>query len=395
MSVPPVPATPGNINGCIDNIGDHRVFTGWVINHAHIAQGREILVVLTCNGEEIGRAKPSYPRFDILKDENYFTGYRIACARAVSDEDILFGRIYAQFSDSDGSTAVGEVWDNARARSAHAALQSAQPLGPLAGKLMLEYLAKSGFVADISPVEPASEIVATSPPSARHLDGWLLNQFESLGRDCTFGMIQATAQAAPLGLLKFSDVTISGVVAALANRFVGVGEPEFTNLSVDMHGEYRTSDRRFGMSAHTKIHVGEVDAADFARRQFAKIRYLVRNFLEDIEAGDKILVVHAMPGRIDRAVLAQLRELVDKIGPAPILYVEAATAQNPAGNVAQLDARLLIGYVTTTPTQHFQTTTESLVSWIAVCRTAYQRAYGITDLDAHFNRAIAAENANG
>jgi hypothetical protein len=387
----------GCMNGCIDNIGDHCVFTGWVINHAHVLQGREILVLITCNGEEIGRGKPSFPRFDILRDADYFTGFQIACDRVVSDEDILFGRVSAQFSDRDGAAGIGEIWDNVRARAAHGALRLAHPLGPLAGKLMLEYLAKSGFVAgpESSSPEHAAKIVKSQTQSATNFDAWLLNQFESLGCNCTFGLIQTNAKAAHLGLMQFSDVTINGLMNALANRLVGMGEPAFTNLSVDMNGEYRTSDRRFGLSTHTKIHVGEVDDADFARRQFAKIRYLVRNFLEDIEAGDKILVVHAMPGQIDLILLAELLATVRKIGPAPILYVEAATEQNAAGTVGQIDDGLLIGYVTATPTQHFQTTAESLASWITVCKKAYQLAFDIDDLDTYYQRAIAAEVHNG
>ena len=396
-----VPTAPrGAMNGSIDSVIDNRVFTGWVLNHARIFQGREILVLITCNGQEIGRGKPSYPRFDIVKDPDYWTGFRVTCDRIVNDDDILFGRIGAQFSDCDGATAFGEIWDNVRARAAHTSLQSALPLGPLAGKLMLDYLAKSGFapheaIASTPPADDVPEMMESQTSSAKNIDQWLLGQFESLGRDCTFGMIQTHANATHLGLMKFSEVSLEGLMDALADRFAGVGVPEFTKLSVDTKGEYRTSDRRFGMSAHTKVHVGEVDEANFAQRQFSRIRYLVRNFLEDVEAGETILVIHAMHGRIDGDRLAELLEKIRKIGPAPVLYIEAATERNSAGHVERLGDGLLVGFVAATPTQQFQTTAESLASWIGVCRKAYQLAFNIDDLDAHFQRIVAARNHDG
>ncbi len=170
-------------------------------------------------------------------------------------------------------------------------------------------------------------------------------RFESLGRDCEFGSVQRSFGAEPLGLLRFSAIGVDALTAALRDRFRGVGAPEFTEIKVDEEGEYRTTDRRYGMEAHTFFFEGSVEYQEFFVQQCKKISYLARNLLDVIESGEKILVHHMRPERLSEARLQALLAAVRAIGPAPLLYVENAIGQHQPGSVVRRDNGLMVGYV--------------------------------------------------
>ncbi len=335
----------GTLDGGIDGVLGQRFFNGWVMG------GAEIEVTITVNGQAIGRGRASYPRLDIVNDSACNTGFSIACDLATTDDDILLGKVQVEFRGRNGAVVARDLGDRLRAQSAQAIVDGGRPFGPQTAKLLWHYLGVSA------------------------VDGWLLNQFESLGRNCAFGHIQGLKKAAHLGLLRYSSVPNHALTVAMENRFAGVGDAAFTRVFVDPVGEFRTSDRRYDMSAHTKIHAGDVDAEDFAVRQMAKIRYLARNLLEDIEAGDKILVVHNLPDRIAPDLLDRLRIAVRSIGPAPIMYVEAAGGENPPGTVVKLGDGVFLAHVVSIPTEHYQATAESLASWLDICATTYRLAF--------------------
>lgn len=314
----------GTLEGCIDGVLGWRVFSGWVTG------GDGVSVTITLNGDPIGYGRPSFQRSALAR------GFSILCDQAVTDDDLASGRVRVEFRRPDGAAATHDLTDRERARAA--------------------------------PANPGALIAFPND------DGWLLNQFESLGRNCAFGHIQGLKKAAHLGLLRYSSIPIQALIVAMENRFAGVGDAEFTRVFIDATGEFRTSDKRYDMAAHTKILSGEVDAEDFAVRQMAKIRYLVRNLLEDIEAGDKILVVHNLPDRIADETFDRLRLAVRSIGPAPIMYVEAASAENSAGLVVPRGDGVFQAHVVSVPTEHYQATEDSLASWLDICAVTYRMA---------------------
>ena len=65
----------------------------------------------------------------------------------------------------------------------------------------------------------------------------LVLQFESLGDNCEFGLVQRKAGAEPLGLLRFSSAPLPRLVRALRERFDGLTDPANVRLS-SAKGEY-------------------------------------------------------------------------------------------------------------------------------------------------------------
>jgi hypothetical protein len=64
----------------------------------------------------------------------------------------------------------------------------------------------------------------TDPPDAISDRDLVLN-FESIGDNCEFGLVQRMAGAEPLGLLRFSSTPLPLLVRALRARFDGLADP--------------------------------------------------------------------------------------------------------------------------------------------------------------------------
>ena len=86
----------------------------------------------------------------------------------------------------------------------------------------------------------------------------LVINFESIGDNCEFGLVQRMAGAEPLGLLRFSSAPILLLCRALRTRFDGLADPAAVQVW-PAKGEYLVRLARYEFVYHTHVRVGEME----------------------------------------------------------------------------------------------------------------------------------------
>jgi hypothetical protein len=199
----------------------------------------------------------------------------------------------------------------------------------------------------------------------------LMLQFESLGQNCEFGLVQRECDAETLGLLRFSSTPLQKLLAALDARFDGMGKPESVHVEHSANGrELMINDSRFGFLYHAFVDSGAMDIPALHAREIRRVPILVRKLLEDLAAGEKIFVFKGM-GAMEPEQLFPLAAMLRRYGPNTMLFVTLADAAHPAGTVERRAPGFLIGYLTRFAPMDDAKNFE-LSEWVRVCRGAYR-----------------------
>ena len=196
-------------------------------------------------------------------------------------------------------------------------------------------------------------------------------QFESLGENCEFGLVQRRFGAEPLGLLRFSSTPLPKLLDALRSKFKGLGNPRNIEVQEDSNGrEYMVLDKRFGFLYHAWVKVGEQKPEDIAVRETRRLPLLIRKLTEDLTLGEKTFVFHGMrPLSLEEA--RELSAVLRQYGPTTLLWVELADDAHAPGSVERIDAGLIKGYMDRfAPGENAHDL--SLNCWITLCRNAYR-----------------------
>ena len=190
----------------------------------------------------------------------------------------------------------------------------------------------------MSPAEVAGE---TGIPAAR-----LMMQFESLGDNCEFGLVQRRCGAEPLSLLRFANIGLRDLVRALESEFEGLGEQDNLRFWTDASSrrEYVLRDSRYGLTFHTFLYYGEVDESRLLQQQASRLKLLRRKLLEDLANGEKIFVVKRNDTPRDEEMLA-LYAALSNYGQNTLLWVLCADDGHEQGSVERVLPGLLKGYV--------------------------------------------------
>ncbi|MBE7210362.1 MAG: tetratricopeptide repeat protein [Gluconacetobacter diazotrophicus] len=171
-------------------------------------------------------------------------------------------------------------------------------------------------------------------------------QFEGLGDNCEFGIVQRKLGADPLGLLRFAGIPPSTLIDLLGCRFAPLGDPEHTRLETTTGNEYFLLDDRFRFNTHTFVHRDTVDADEFLAKQVKRLGYLKRKIIEDLTAAEKIFV-YKSTSAIDDETILRLHDALGSYGPNILLVGRLATAEKPAGTIGILRPGALVGYLGT------------------------------------------------
>jgi Flp pilus assembly protein TadD len=206
----------------------------------------------------------------------------------------------------------------------------------IAGELPLH--ASSGAEPPPAPAPAADWTLDRSDPQ---LVRAFLMQFESLGRNCEFGLVQRSFGAEPLGLLRWANTGASNLIAALSARLEGVGTPEQTEL-MRLRGEYGAEDKRYKFGIHLGIKEGEAEPDRVFKTQCRRIRFLRDKLLGELDNQEKIFVYSSF--KLDGDRLAALIECLDQYGPNRLLCVRGFTGSQPPGSMEILSDRVVVGY---------------------------------------------------
>ncbi len=198
----------------------------------------------------------------------------------------------------------------------------------------------------------------------------LFTQFESLGENCEFGLVQRRGGAEPLGLLRFSSTPLPKLLAALTARFEGLGRSDRIEVELSSNGrEYMISDKTFGLYYHAWVLAGEKPPEDVHRREIRRLPYLTRKLTEDLTEATKIFVYRSMIP-ITQPQAMKLVAAARAYGPAWLLWMDLADATHPAATVEIVAPGLMRGrmdrFAPGSNAHDF-----SFECWEKVCRTAY------------------------
>ena len=170
--------------------------------------------------------------------------------------------------------------------------------------------------------------------------------FESLGENCEFGLVQRRCGAEPLSLLRFSNTLLPNLLRGLQVGFHGLGEPQ--DLQFHLEGkwrpEYIIEEKRYGLIYHTFRYKGEIDEDKFVASESARLKFLVRKFVEDLLSGEKILVCKRNTPLLEEEILALLGAVMT-YGENTLLWVVQADQSHPPGSAHWVMPGLIKGYI--------------------------------------------------
>jgi hypothetical protein len=179
----------------------------------------------------------------------------------------------------------------------------------------------------------------------------LLMNFQGLGDNCEFGLVQRQAGAEPLDLLRFASPHVpvenrpEAITAALKKKFVGLGEPGTIRLMLEGQSPPReivVRESAYQLLHHTFVREGEVDLESFRDQEAKRLIFLRDKLLADLASAEKIWVWKSNFEASESQIAGLLGALTD-YGSNVLLWVAIADATHPPGSVERKSASLLRG----------------------------------------------------
>lgn len=203
---------------------------------------------------------------------------------------------------------------------------------------------------------------------ARLDDADLVLQFESIGDNCEFGLVQRQAGAEPLGLLRFAGAPLRNLVRGLNARFANIADPGHIRISPE-NGEFMVKLTMYDFTFHSQVRVGDMEPEALHRQQCRTIGFLAGKLIADLEAASKILVFRQNE-TLSGSDLVDLRIALSAYGPCILLWVQVASPNHPPGSVEVADERMMVGYVRRLA-ERDRVPDLDLQSWMQVLRRAH------------------------
>ena len=235
----------------------------------------------------------------------------------------------------------------------------------------LDYAADVGRITELASVHfracaPGQPAMTPTPPAAPMGDAELVLQFESLGDNCEFGLVQRFVGAEPLGFFRFNSASLPMLTRMLETEFHDIDNPEDIELvrASPADTELIVQNRRFGYRYHTFRH--DPDPTEARKQQLKVIPFLRNKLLADLRAGEKIFVRKGARSIEEAAALARLMR---RYGPTTLLWITPEDEANPRGSVRVLETGLMQGFMDrlAPPRDAYDLSP----TWLTVCRNAY------------------------
>jgi hypothetical protein len=196
----------------------------------------------------------------------------------------------------------------------------------------------------------------------------ILQHFESLGDNCSFGLAQRKGGCEVLGLLRFGNTPLKSLMIALDDEFRATSDKAELNLGLPdgPTGEYCLYADRYGIRWHTNVHGGTLDEATVFAQQTMRLGYLRRKFYEAMRAGRKIVTIsraeprkhpiplafagerelwEEKPERLRFAEVLPLFLRLNEYGTNTLLYLTRCSYNRRPGVVELLAPGVMRGYV--------------------------------------------------
>jgi hypothetical protein len=260
---------------------------------------------------------------------------------------------------------------------------AARPIRPADGRTLAIAFSAATFYPDLTYEKFSNRLYDSDDPIQVDIDAvmradrmphsQLMRQFESLGQNCEFGLVQRLCHAEPLGLLRFASTPLQNLLSALDRRFADVGTPESLRVEISANGrEFMVADTTYDIIYHAWVNAGAMTAEELHRREVQRVPLLVRKLLEDLSSGEKIFVFKGMAG-MEKEIVFPLVAALRRYGRNTLLHVTLADAEHKAGIVEAQGPGFLVGYLSRfAPGEDAHDLV--LGEWINLCRNAYRLA---------------------
>jgi tetratricopeptide (TPR) repeat protein len=216
-----------------------------------------------------------------------------------------------------------------------------------------------------APPEGLVDVGRVSDPLAHDL----VMGFESLGRNCEFGLVQRRFGAEPLGLLRWSFVEPPLLARLLETRLAGLGEPGQVSLRRSDWREWYIIDGVFGLSFHTFQSSDIADEAVYVKKQATRLRWLRDKLLDDLENGTKIFVYKPKPGTPD-AHMQRIFAALEAFPKSRLLCIGIAGETASAGTVRPVADGHMWGYLSVHNPLTPGKWNICFDEWLSICRGA-------------------------
>ena len=196
-------------------------------------------------------------------------------------------------------------------------------------------------------------------------------KFESLGENCEFGLFQRRCDAEPLGLLRFSSTFMRNLIRGIVSGFDGLGAIDDIDprLEGGPRKEYMIHEKKYTLVYHTFVYEGQRSIWLMREQESARLKFLRRKFIEELEANDKIFVYKFGAGVSEEEILP-LQMALNRYGDATLLWVVQAERDRPVGTIEAVMPGLLKGYIDRfAPDDNAHDL--SFEGWLRVCANAY------------------------
>jgi hypothetical protein len=133
--------------------------------------------------------------------------------------------------------------------------------------------------------------------------------------------------------------------------------------------EYIIQEKRYGLVYHTFRYRGEIDEDKFLASESARLKFLVRKFVEDLQDGEKIFVCKRNTPLREEEILPVLAA-INAFGPNTLLWVVLADEKHPPGSVQWVMPGLIKAYIDRfAPNENAHDL--SLEVWLEICVNAF------------------------
>jgi hypothetical protein len=203
----------------------------------------------------------------------------------------------------------------------------------------------------------------------------LMLQFESLGDNCEFGLVQRLYGAEPFfSLLRFAGMEFHHVLTAFDRGLQDFGCLE--NLSIDVQGrdnpELVIVEKHYNAMFHTFRQFTDVDQDALRTGESKRLAYMAKLFVSDLKKAKKIFVVKRNQALTFEEIVPLYLSLA-AYGRNTLLWVVPADAAHASGTVEVVMPGLFKGYI-----ERFAPPERAddllLEPWLELCTHAYQLA---------------------
>jgi hypothetical protein len=200
----------------------------------------------------------------------------------------------------------------------------------------------------------------------------LILNFESLGNNCEFGVLQRLCGAESfLSLLRFAGMELSTLLRALDAGLQDFGDDANVEIYLDdkPRPEYVVREKRYGASFHTFRYQGEIDAEQLRASESKRLTYCARKFVGDLKRGNKIFVIKRNVPLQEEEILP-LYAALSRYGRNVLLWMVPAEEGHASGSVEVVLPGLFKGCIDRfAPDENAYDL--SVGGWLDACANAY------------------------